>query len=318
MNTAKEFERILWIHKQLKASGCNKADYFFKFGNKERTFLRDIEKLRTYFNAPIEFDRTSNMYCYTNNTFELPVMLLNERELFGLLVSVGMLEQYRNTPLQSIFEKVTDKLASSLDVNIKYFYPKINSINKTSRNFDWDIMFEICKAIVEQKTISVKYSSFSSMTTADRKIDPYSVYILNNEFYLVGFCHKNSQFRDFALSRISEINILESSFPKRAFDITKYANNQQWGVLKGGDLCRVRFRVTRAQQQWVHERYKNLLTIVSKDENWVTYEVNIEVTRDFVNWVISLGEEIVIESPDFLVQQIVAHCKKIIQKYNDI
>jgi predicted DNA-binding transcriptional regulator YafY len=315
MHTAKEYERIVWVHMQLKSSCLNKQTFTHKFGNKERTFHRDIEKLKNNFNAPIVFDRNLKNYYYTDKTFELPIMLLSEQELFSLLVSSQMLEQYKGTPLNEIFKKVVDRLAENLPTDIKYFYSKLETVQKSSRSFSWDILWEICKAISGRYTIEAEYTSFSSMNTSKREIDPYSIYVLNNEFYLVGFCHKHNQFRDFALSRFKKIDISKTHFKKQEFDISEYANTRQWGVLKGGELTKVRFKVTKLQQQWVNEKYKDILKLVSQNNEWIEYEVKTEINKEFINWILSLREEIVIESPDSLKKEIVSSCRNIIDRY---
>ncbi|MEL3900206.1 MAG: HTH domain-containing protein [Treponema phagedenis] len=53
-------------------------------GVSARTVQRDIEFLRDMYNAPIEYDHTRRGYFYTENTFFLKSVFLNEEEFFLL------------------------------------------------------------------------------------------------------------------------------------------------------------------------------------------------------------------------------------------
>ena len=49
-----------------------------------RTILRDIDELKIYYNAPIEYDRINKGYYYSDNTYFIKNMMLTESEVFAV------------------------------------------------------------------------------------------------------------------------------------------------------------------------------------------------------------------------------------------
>lgn len=76
-----------------------------------RTILRDIEEMRNFYNAPIEVREGKDGYYYSEPNFFLKSVMITEGELFSVALFDQLLEQYRNTPLESnlrsTFEKIT-------------------------------------------------------------------------------------------------------------------------------------------------------------------------------------------------------------------
>ena len=94
-------ERLIIIHnaiksglypnnQQLQRLYCEQTGYS-KVG--EATINRDIDTLRTYFNAPLEFDRTKGGYYYSDDNFEFALnnISADERQELQTLIN-----QYRS------------------------------------------------------------------------------------------------------------------------------------------------------------------------------------------------------------------------------
>lgn len=117
--------RIIQIDKMLRGGSFIKIDdLVFKFGVNKRTIERDFERLRDDMNAPLEYDKAKNMYHYTDSTFSIPNVVLTEGELFTIATVLPLMEQYKNTPIESSFrniiEKVSGLLPDSVSVNSSF------------------------------------------------------------------------------------------------------------------------------------------------------------------------------------------------------
>ena len=66
----------------------------------ERTIFRDLEFLRNFYNAPMEFDAARNGLYYTDPDFYVKSVTLSEGELFSISLFDKLLSQYKNTPLE--------------------------------------------------------------------------------------------------------------------------------------------------------------------------------------------------------------------------
>ena len=107
--------RIIQIDEMLRGGAYVKINSLVqKFEVSQRTIERDFERLRDDLNAPLEYDKSKNMYHYTDSTFSVPNVILTEGELFTVSTLFPLMEQYKNTPLESSFKNIMEKLVSFL------------------------------------------------------------------------------------------------------------------------------------------------------------------------------------------------------------
>ena len=75
--------RIIQIDEMLRGGAYVKINSLVqKFEVSQRTIERDFERLRDDLKAPLEYDKSKNMYHYTDSTFSIPNVILTEGELF--------------------------------------------------------------------------------------------------------------------------------------------------------------------------------------------------------------------------------------------
>ena len=86
-----------------------------------RTILRDIDELRLYYNAPIEYDRQQKGYYFTDETFFVRNVLVSEGEVVAMAGILPLLERYDNTPLKETIKKVYDTISQMLPNQLHFF-----------------------------------------------------------------------------------------------------------------------------------------------------------------------------------------------------
>lgn len=315
MNTCSEYRRIIWLHNRFKNQSFNIDEYFHTFGVKQRTFQRDIWKLRNYFNAPLICKNSK--YFYNDETFELPAFLLNEKELFGLLITSAVVSQYKGTPMYNSLNKILEKLSSMLATDISYFYMDVSKGNKNIRDFNWDVLEKIIRAIYKKNFIKIKYHSFNQNKIADRILEPYHVYNYKGEFYMVAYCPKNKAFRDFFVGRVKNIEVLNKKYKQRNFCTDKYFSDKQWGIIKGGKLIDVSFKVKKHIEPWILEKYGDIVKKKSETRQWSYFNMKIKITDEFINWVFGYGKDFMILKPDSLKYKMKKKCREIEQVYEE-
>jgi len=313
MKEFSEYERIIWLHNQIKSNRFNREEYFHKFGRVQRTLNRDICKLRDYLNAPVK--SKNGYYFYSDKTYELPTLLLSEKEMFGLLVSISIIETYKDTPMYTSLYKIFERMKSLLSNDIKYLYLDINNGNSKTRNFNWDFLEQIIKAIFERCPIEIKYHSFSKNKITTRILEPYHVYNYKGEFYMVAYCPVNKEFRDFFIGRIRSLTLINKKFCPRKFLINKYFSDKQWGIIKGGKTVKVVFKITKKKEPWIKERYGYRLKKIRSKDKWSTYELMVIINDELINWIIGYGNNLIILEPKNLIDEIKNTCWKVLGNY---
>ena len=74
-----------------------------------RTINRDLDVIRDYYYAPLEYDQTKRGWYYKDPNFFIKYIQFEEGELFSLALFDTLLLQYKNTPLEKKL-KVKSKL----------------------------------------------------------------------------------------------------------------------------------------------------------------------------------------------------------------
>lgn len=93
-----------------------------------RTILRDIDELKIYYNAPIEYDRLRKGYYYTDEMFFVKNVLVSEGELVAMAGILPLLERYDNTPLKETISKVYDTISQMLPNQIQVQSSLLNNV----------------------------------------------------------------------------------------------------------------------------------------------------------------------------------------------
>lgn len=65
-----------------------------------RTVEKDIEYLKNYFFAPLQYSHKMRGYFYTENNFVLPRIIFTEGEIVALFLGQKLLRRYRGTPYE--------------------------------------------------------------------------------------------------------------------------------------------------------------------------------------------------------------------------
>jgi hypothetical protein len=97
------------------------------------------------------------------------------------------------------------------------WYPENGVVRLPTRRIDFGILRGALKAIRDRGTISIRYQSMHHPEPERRSISPHAIVFDGVRWHVRGYCFRREEFRDFVLSRISEIEpeTRESVDPQR-------------------------------------------------------------------------------------------------------
>lgn len=209
--------RILLIDELIRSKTYpNAASMSQKMEVSARTIQRDIEYLRLFYNAPLEYDAIHRGYFYTEENFFIKSVLLTEGELFSIALFDRLLEQYRNTPLEkhlrNIFRKILEALPQQITVDSGLLNNHVSFIPDNAGTIDPDVFEAVFKALSARKTIGFEYRPLDKTTWAKRIVNPYHAVCQRGNWYVIGYCHDREEPRLFNLARIRKTVITRQSF----------------------------------------------------------------------------------------------------------
>lgn len=120
--------------------------------------------------------------------------------------------------------------------------------------------------------------------------DHYHILNYQGDWYVFGYCHWRQDWRDFALTRIQHLRLLEQTFSiSPHFDKDTYLK-RQFGIEKGGASQEVILKFSARQARWMNEKVWHHTeqklpqpdgTLILKMQVPVTSELNCRGPRQF-------------------------------------
>lgn len=224
----------------------------------ERTIKRDIDLLRTEYDAPIAYDFAQKGYHLTK-PWEFNLPNLTEGEVLALLIATSILHQFKGTPLESALTSLETKIQTCFDQNISFTskdFEMFLTANSSPIQTKVDIKesFEtVFQGITQKNCLQLSYLSFDSGKETDRIVDPYHIFFHLGVWYFCGFCHTRKEIRDFALDRIKSCHLIPKKFSKpKEFEPKEYFN-QAFRMIKGKTQT-IQIRFDAFQSRWIRER----------------------------------------------------------------
>lgn len=139
----------------------------------------------------------------------------------------------------------------------------------------------------------------------------------DENYYLVGYDSDAEQIKHYRVDKMLHIKLSnESRDGKEHFkklDMADYAK-KSFGMF-GGKEQTVKLLVKNSLAGVIIDRFgKNVMLIPTDDEHF-TVNVDVHVSRQFLGWVFSLGEDIKIVGPDEVVDEMKKEINRIINQY---
>jgi predicted DNA-binding transcriptional regulator YafY len=286
----------------------------------ESSINKDIQQMKSIYNAPIKYDRYRNGYCYTDENFSIKEFPLTQDEVDALDYSTALLQQLKGTRLFEQFQNAINKVTEGLRIS-KILGKSDNQVLqveepiKTSHT-TW--LEKLLKSIVEKEAVDVTYQGFGK----EKKTHPFSAYLLKeyrNRWYVVGFSTKVEKVIVLALDRIQDISISSAKyisspdfssedFFKYSFGITQVHDTKPEMVILAFSAKEAPYVIT----QPLHHSQN----IISQDDNETTIELNVYITAELKMAILSFGNEVKVLQPTSLQDELKEIIKNMLANYS--
>jgi predicted DNA-binding transcriptional regulator YafY len=312
-------QRVLDIHREILAGQFPNVTTLARFLKcSEKTVCRDIDYLRKELGAPLRYSRHRHGFAYTNDSFTLPAIHINEGEMLGLFLGSQILRQYRGTPLGTTLTRLFDKLAqflpTSVVVDFADMMPSIAARTFVADELQVEMLERLLKAANNHCSVEIVYYTASRDITQRRTVDPYGFHLVDGDTYLIAYCHSREAVLYFLPSRIRALTITKAKFAKAAdFDIAKYIDAGFRRVRGTGEPQTVVLKFAPSivryilGKQWHPTQTEEVLP---DDSMLVRFRVNhlLEVKR----LALSFGSECEALEPPELREQIYSEARKML------
>ena len=166
--------------------------------------------MRDRLGLPIEYDQLHFGFVYTEPVTHFPNVEVSEGEVVALFVAQKALEQYRGTsfekPLRTAFGKITEGLKDRIGFHWGDVDSAISFRGIGTSVADLELFETVSRAVLDSHELAFEYKKLGSTRHEQRRVQPYHLGCIENQWYLFGFDLVRQQIRTFALPRMRKIN----------------------------------------------------------------------------------------------------------------
>ncbi|MFD2698975.1 helix-turn-helix transcriptional regulator [Paenibacillus shunpengii] len=286
------------IHAIQARPGITAPELAEKCESNERTIYRDLRALDTL--VPITNIGYGKGYAFTGNFAMFPFNWTDEEELvFTMLPS--FVDQ---TNLPPGFDSAYDKVMSShyrkkrKDAELLQNVTDIIQMGSPAyRENSPNYLLQVIQAILEEKRVKVQYHTQSRNELTEREIAPYYLVPRDQRFYLIGYCHQAEEIRTFRLSRFRSMEMTETHFDRRDFNLKSYMKNT-WSIERGEQQIHFKVKFSADVARYIKEE-ELFISPKMKDmkDGSLLFEVTLNHDREFLNWLSQYGPDAEILEP---------------------
>ena len=208
-------DRLFGISTMLQSNRFTAAEKISeKFNISIRTVYRDLKSLNEQ-GIPICFEPQKGYYLV--NGYFLPPVSFSLEEANALILVEHLLNAFYDKSIQNHYQSALQKVKTvlkpaqkekieSLAGNIKFQIPERLSN-------DYENLSSLQSAIIDKSILRFDYQN-AKEEFSQRKVEPIGLIFYAFSWHLIAWCHLRNDYRDFKVSRMSNIKILGESFLK--------------------------------------------------------------------------------------------------------
>jgi predicted DNA-binding transcriptional regulator YafY len=228
-----------------------------KLGMSRASVKRDLEFMRSRFNAPIDYDPELKGYRFGKTRpgprYELPGLWFSADEAYALLSMHTLLSELQPGLLEPHIKPLQERLRALLggepawkdiEKRIRVFQPE----RRTSSTEFFDV---IAKAVLTRTRLWIRHYNRKENRETEREISPQRLVHYRDNWYVDAYCHKSEGLRTFAVDAIRAAEMREGrtkALPDAELDAHLGSG---YGIFAGKEVQWAKLRFTAEAARWV-------------------------------------------------------------------
>jgi proteasome accessory factor B len=301
---------MMRIHLQLKAGrfpNCRKLADELEVSSK--TIQRDIDFMCDRLGLPIEYDQIHFGFFYTEPVTHFPSIEVSEGEIVALLVAQKALAQYRGTSFEEPLRVAFQKIAEGLQDKVSFQWGDIDSAisfrGLGTTVADLQLFEAVSSAVLKSHEIAFEYRKLGSSGYEARRVQPYHLGCIDQQWYLFAHDLVRGQLRTFVLSRMRKVQNTRMRFRRPPdFSIGRHLSNSL-GVFSTNGRFKVRIQFDDFASRLVSERnWHPSQKIKRLPGGGIELSLELGSLEEIERWVLSWGAHARVIAPTELKNRI--------------
>lgn len=297
------------------------ADFLRELEISRATFKRDIEYMRDRLNVPIEWDRESGGYRFTDGApeRELPGLWLSPNEIHALLATEQLLDSLEPGILGAYFAPLRERLAAALGDDaraVKEVRKRIRLLPIARRRADARFMGEVATGVINRRRLRIAHFNRLEDSRTEREVSPQRLVHYRNNWYVDTWCHLRNDVRSFSVDAIEGVEVLDA--PAREVDDKTLDEILAvgYGIFSGKDTQWAALRFTPQQSRWAaaEEWPPSQRGRLEPDGSYVL-DVPYSNSRELLMDVLRYGPDVEVLAPPALRDQVRTRAAETVRRY---
>lgn len=281
-----------------------------------KSIYDDIEALRTFGIDIVNKKERPSGYYIGLREFELPEL--------KLLVDAVQSSKFITTKKSDELIKKLESLAGSNQAKKLQRQVYVTNRIKTMNESIYYNVDDLHEAISENKKITFQYCEWTTDKNLVPKkngelynVSPWALNWDDENYYLIGYDNDSGKVKFYRVDKIKKITILEEKreglkhFEK--FNTADFSK-KTFGMFAGDEKV-VTLDCSEKLIGVILDRFGTDVSVRKADNGVLKVRVSINVSPQFFGWLTGIGRDVVITSPENVVEEYKEYIKKILEKY---
>jgi proteasome accessory factor B len=181
---------------------------------------------------------------------------------------------------------------------------------------DLELFEKVSQAVLRSVELEFEYRKLNSKGYEARRVRPFHIACLENQWYLFAEDLERRDLRTFALPRMRKVCLTNNHFRRPAnFSISKVLSGS-FGVFEGGKKHRIRLKFDAFAARLVSERtwHESQRFRPAKDGSAIL-ELELAGLEEIERWILSWGSHVRVLEPRQLIERIRAEAEALVRLY---
>ncbi|MDN3675221.1 YafY family protein [Flavobacterium branchiarum] len=299
--TPKRFDRIVAILIQLQSKRIVKAQELAnRFEVSLRTIYRDIRTLEAS-GVPI-YSEAGVGYALMEG-YRLPPVMFTREEASSFIAAEKLMQKFTDVALGNHYASAMYKLKAVLKSDDKDWVSTIESnvlmqsAEKLFNDKSPNTLAVLFESIAEKKQVILSYKALNSDEITDRNIESVGVFHDNNNWYVIGYCHLRSDYRQFRTDRVHGIKKTDQHFTLEHDSLETYLSKNETIL-----TTKVRIRVEKRIAAYLsyERKYHGFISEIEVDNQIEMTFMSRDIEEGFPRWFLMFGDYAKIIEPQRL------------------
>lgn len=301
------YERYLWFHGKLKKGRYPKlSDMEEYFEISHRQAAREVEFMRDFFKAPIEYSVYEKGYFYSDHKFELPGLWTSDEEIITLLIAKKLSGMIPDVKRKEKFTDLIGRILKDTGMDVKKLEKHFSVKNVRYSKVIPSVFESVLLSFIKEQKLRINYHSPYSGSKGERTISPLHLILYMGNWHLIAYCDMKNDVRDFLLSRIKDVEILNTLISEEIrVNIDKTDIYKNYGIFFGGSGKEVILKFSNTAKEMIRDQVWFPGQKLTEDDNgYLFLSFPASDNRELVGDILRFGSDVEVISPDSLRKDI--------------